>query len=225
MFNKYKLVFIIFLLFLCSSCYNISNKNKFIDFKSHTYNISNKLRSDGYYYFEYVYKTYNCGYPEKINIILLYKDGIVSVNFGGYCLESDHITKDELAKELSFTDDPFELCHKAFDLTVKNSWDTKKEIDSWGSYYFKEDTIKIAYFELSESGNIGAIPYHLEETYGIIKNDSTFIMPDGLTGRKNEVYKFRQYSPKPDSLNLTIRSRIFKSKKWPGIYIPFLDFN
>jgi hypothetical protein len=55
----------------------------------------------------------------------------------------------------------------------------------------------------------GDIPYRTTISEGKIINDSTFIITRSYKGKhereRNEVYKFRAFSPKPDSTNRFIK--------------------
>jgi len=69
--------------------------------------------------------------------------------------------------------------------------------------------------------------YSSHEDVGIILNDTTLsfkkIAGCAVSGKKDKmIYKFKKWENKPDSLNVTLTSRIFKSKWYPPLYFYFL---
>jgi hypothetical protein len=130
-----------------------------------------ELRIDGYYY------NYFEGW--RINTHFFYANGIIRYGGGG---------------SSSFQE---------FEERIKNSTilpgDTKTE---WGVFIVNNDIIK---FEKWYPSSGGGAPAYVRE--GRILNDTTFHITisyrsNGSERRiKDEIYHFKQYSPKPDSTN------------------------
>ncbi len=192
---KYFLQIVIIIFF--ASCIN---KKEYINFvKRETKTVIN-LRTDGYYYYEeyskdQIYDKSNDLLKNKnlMHPIILYKDGTLK-----YCMWYP----------IENTED-INLRHKSFTNTIKN---VEKEvfnetIISWGHYKIDKDTIIIRYYWH------GPNPFkeYLVEKIGNVLNDTTFILKKAITVDKNaycedykpEIYKFRHFSPKPDSTNKT----------------------
>ncbi len=222
----YIYVLCIILLFL-NSCSIVYKKNKFVDYKNDNEKIINRLKCNGYYYYEYTYNSSTCENKKSIKPIILYKNGTAYVMTGSISgLGWDSFKQKHSSNDIQEYN-TFECAHETFyKVLKKHSKKYKKDVQDWGVYHIVGDTLILYHYKLASSGNIlPIVPYELKKTIGIIKNDSTFILLKGLTGQENDVYQFRQYAQKPDSLNPTIRSRVFKSKWWPPVYIPLLDFN
>lgn len=75
---------------------------------------------------------------------------------------------------------------------------------NWGVYRIKEDSIQFERWYPSER------PYKTAMSKGIILNDSTFtitevVSSNGSFSSVNEVYRFRRFTPKPDSTTSFIK--------------------
>jgi hypothetical protein len=92
---------------------------------------------------------------------------------------------------------------KINELTQKNDLKLLKAKFSWGVYEIETDTIRFERWYPSDK------PYRTTIREGKIINDSTFIITRTYKGiherERNEVYKFRDFSPKPDSTNRFIK--------------------
>ena len=136
----------------------------------------NQLRIDGYYYskFRDIYVIY-----------FFYRNGVL---FSG-----GHVFESELKKyEQKYQDGSF--------------WDDKKDNKLyWGLYNIDSNDIMIEKWYPSSGGGM---PVYLHS--GEILNDTTFLITKSVrpkTGEEkelNEVYHFREFSPKPDSTNIFI---------------------
>lgn len=76
--------------------------------------------------------------------------------------------------------------------------------NNWGSYIISGDTIKIQQLEITRTSFTGGLIDVIEQR-GKILNDTTIHIFEQRYGREvekdDQVYHFRQYSPKPDSSN------------------------
>lgn len=136
-----------------------------------------ELRIDGYYYLKY--------YPSENEIYystyFLFQNGIIL--YGGAVKET----------ELSRLENDF----------ISYEWinTVRKHRDFWGVFNIKDDKIL---FERWYPNSPQPVPYIRE---GKILNDTTFHItvlyrPDGSERSElNDIYHFKQFSPKPDSTN------------------------
>jgi len=135
-----------------------------------------QLRTDGYYY-----QIWYDG-KEFFGSYFLYKNGILIAGEG---VSSSLEEKDESVKR-RFID--------------KQSYQTDKL--HWGVFLIDDNMIK---FERWHPGP----PSEAYVWEGVILNDTTFHITKSYRGRKswkeNEIYHFRQFSPKPDSTNVFIK--------------------
>lgn len=139
-----------------------------------------ELRIDGYYYKKYILNTdYND--IEHVDVIFLYKNGIVILAGSGNQLEF----------ESYFSSGQF------YDKVKSNP-------NVWGLYCIEGDTIKIEC--LKPMGGIGAPMY---TKIGIILNDTTFRLVREFASYNiddsrelDETFHFKQFAPKPDSTNV-----------------------
>lgn len=141
-----------------------------------------ELRIDGYYYYKY--------YPNEAEVYydtyILYENGVI-LN-GGAVNEN----------EISRLENDFK----------SRSWQdaVKKYRDGWGVFVINDSRIS---FERWYPNSPGQPKVYVRE--GTILNDTTFHItvsyrPDGSRRReKDEVYHFKQFSPKPDSTNTYIK--------------------
>jgi hypothetical protein len=138
-------------------------------------NNTNKIRLKGYYL------------ETKFthNPYFFYQNGIVFKY-------SSRELKDSLLIENGMTD-------------INNLNNQKRLKDSWGVYSIQGNSILIERWASSDK------PLDAYLMKGTILNDTTFIMtefsePDGSKKEViNEVYRFRKFSPKPDSTNMFIK--------------------
>jgi len=135
----------------------------------------NQLKMDGYYY--------QITYNNKIySSFVMYNNGIL-------------IDISELENTIEEMD---ESIRKNY---VRDSW-YKKNKYVWGVFFIEDDAIRIN--QLSQD-----YPHRGIVQKGIILNDTTFkitkFSSDGKVREKDEIYHFREFSPKPDSTNVYIK--------------------
>jgi len=139
--------------------------------------LGNQLRINGYYY---------TTFSDVYIIYFLYSDG--TLFSGGHIYKEDLVTY-----EKSYRDGSFWASHKDKRLY-------------WGLYQINSNNIKIEKWYPSSEGGM---PVYLHS--GDILNDTTFVITKSVhskTGEEkelNEIYWFKEFSPKPDSLNSLIR--------------------
>ena len=142
--------------------------------------IGNQLRIDGYYY--RVADGSNFKEGSIYSTFLFYENGI-TLNSGG--VENNLEAMDEYIKRC--TDYHFQ----------------KSKI-GWGVFVIEDNTIKIEYWYPGP-------PHHFYMREGVILNDTTFHITKSYRSNgkeqkiKDEIYHFRQFSPKPDSTNVFIK--------------------
>ena len=137
-----------------------------------------QLRMDGYYY--------QVGYDENtvFSPCFFYKNGIL-ISLGGI-------------------ENSLEELDEALKTSYYNTHSYKKDVLAWGIFFIEDSVIK---FERWGSTVLQS-PLIRE---GVILNDTTFHITniynnDGSEQRKvNEIYHFREFSPKPDSTNVFIK--------------------
>jgi hypothetical protein len=169
---------VLFLTFVMTSCKSddglFKDDDLSISRKEYT---GNQLRIDGYYYFNYTNE------EDYVRIYFFYKNGMIL--YGGSSLLSE---LPELEKSYK-------------DGTYYNHVKSNKL--AWGVYQIEGSKIV---FE----GWYGEKPYRVYGQEGVILNDTTFRINQGYRMKngkktevesKNEVYHFREFSPKPDSTN------------------------
>lgn len=142
--------------------------------------LGQELRLDGYYYSNKVFGNHN-------GIAMFYKDGICFHLFG---LIEDHDTISYIENEILLNE------------TLMHSfWNTPNHI---GVFQINDNKIE---FETWEAGRDIITFSH----YGEILNDTTFIITkrvnndSGKSYYENLTYKFKEFSPKPDSTNTFIK--------------------
>jgi hypothetical protein len=126
---------------------------------------------------------YTNEFNDYFHIIFLYKNGVLYT--------PGSVLKQELKnKELAF----------------KNNVLPKNRIYRWGVFQIKDDIIKVERWYPYDKGS----EVYLSE--GKILNDTTFVLTKITKSDKpkkseiiNETYRFRQFSPKPDSTNSFIK--------------------
>jgi hypothetical protein len=140
-------------------------------------NTSTLLEIEGYYSYEYIKDNYD--------IYFLFKNGIILYGFSP--------SKEDLIEyELKYRNGEF----------YKNIQNIKFH---WGVYEINKDIIKFERWYPSEK------PYRTTIREGLILNDSTFVITKSYKANgsevtdRNETYKFRKFSPKPDSTNVFIK--------------------
>ena len=177
--NRIYMKKIILLMFLVSVVILLNQCKKDPEFSfARTPYQGNNLKINGYYYYKY-----SANNVEYYEIYFFYRNGVI--------LNTGVTTKDQLAL--------FEQnCSNG---TVYNK--LKKHKVNWG--IFKIDTNQIQ-FELYDYISAGA-RLSLWLSSGVIQNDSTFkIIALKRHGRSEitnveNIYHFKQFSPKPDSTN------------------------
>jgi len=169
--------FCILFLFPCFSCQQLITYKKFLIEKiSYT---GDELRIDGYFYC--IEKQQDSSNKIR-NISCFYRNGIL-LNMGGG------------ASSLKEAD---EYIRRIF---IEGSTNPIYEYSKWGLFVIDGQTIK---FELYYSSDDITKWTYIKE--GIILNDTTFHITafyrsDGAKKeKKDEIYLFRQFSPKPDSI-------------------------
>ena len=137
-----------------------------------------QLRIDGYYY-----TSWNVGEKERYDTYFLYRNGVL-LNGASFLKE------DKLKKEQEFKDGTY---HKRSDVKY-----------TWGVFDIVGDSIVFERWYPSEK------PHRAYIRAGKILNDTTFIITESYRMRfdrktshreREEVYHFRELSPKPDSTN------------------------
>ena len=144
----------------------------------------NQLRIDGYYCRMYENKCYS--------VYFFYRDGTLLYEGCGGC---DSLKLKEMEQN-SFKNEKW------------INWVKESQI-SWGVYQIDGQSIK---FERWYPSNYWHLPAYIKS--GKILNDTTFIITSferssrfgtEWSEEKNEMYHFRQFSPKPDSTNRFIK--------------------
>jgi len=143
----------------------------------------NQLRIDGYYYFNYTNSSI-----DYIDVYFLYRNGIILYGFSG------------LSSELPDLEESYK------DGTFYNQAKSIKFL--WGIHQIEGSSIKFERWYPSEK------PYKAYVREGEIINDTIFTITESYRMKngkksevesKNEVYHFREFSPKPDSTNSFIQ--------------------
>ncbi len=167
---------IIMTMALCFSMCNKEKKEDAVLSIERTLYTGNELRIDGYYYHEFAAsgKTF-------LTVDFFYKNGIYLT---GYTFNKE---------ELEEREEKFQ--NREFYNNIKD------EKESWGVFIINNNSIIIEKWYY---------PYQLHPAstikyYGTIMNDTTFTITkikdeDGVRER-NDIYHFKEFSPKPDSTN------------------------
>ena len=144
--------------------------------------IGKQLRIDGYYY------TIN-KYDNTFDIMFFYKNGVIMDAGGGFKINQSEDYESKFA-------------NGSFYERVKG------DKTSWGLFSIQIDQMQFEHWYSSSGG-----PKHAYVRSGKILNDSTFHitesyrMQDGNKtelSAKDEVYHFKKFSPKPDSVNVFV---------------------
>ena len=135
----------------------------------------NQLRTNGYYYL--ITPSDNVIYKP----LVLYTNGVLLFTIlgsGGNTLEE----MDNIIRKLYIQDTQY-----------------SKDKYNWGVFFINgNNTIKIHI--------LSHFYPHRESVYeGVILNDTTFHITKSSNGNRNDMYHFRQFSPKPDSTNVFIK--------------------
>lgn len=139
-----------------------------------------QLRTDGYYYNEYV--------PGYLTVYFFYRDGILLYG-NSFPVNKLHRQEEE----------------------YRNG--TFYELNSdlkyyWGVFDLNDSKIRFERWYPSQS------PYKIFNKCGVILNDTTFVIQESYRiqgGQKtnveilNEIYRFKPFSPKPDSTNTFVK--------------------
>jgi len=170
-----KILILIFILSLTVNCKKEKLDDK-LTMQRKEY-IGNQLRIDGYYYYKY-------GNPEYISMQFMYKNGII-MDMGVSNKNIDAIETEILTPEYINA--------------------IKKYKCNWGVFQIENTSIKFEKWYPVSDG-----VYHAYVRSGAILNDTTFVINESYRfqdGQKteirslNEIYRFKNFSPKPDSTN------------------------
>lgn len=169
--------FLIGIFSLGNSCEKIERDDKFALTKQAYFGY--QLKINGYYYQKAEGKYYT--------IYFFYEDGILLYGGGNFNYQ--------------------ELIDKEKDYN-NETWlrAVKKYKDFWGVYYIESNSIAFERWYPSSGG-----PYPAYIRSGEILNDTTFVITKSIrsNGKEeqqlNEVYHFKEFSPKPDSTNNFIK--------------------
>jgi len=173
-------------LFICSSCTLILGEDDELTLQRKLFD-SNNLRIDGYYYYEYLASSQAENFYRH-NIYMLFENGLI-LNMGAP-------RKDEIQ------DFENKLTNMDF-ISLKKSYK-----HNWGVFLIDGEKIKFERWYPSD----GPLEAFIRE--GQILNDTTFHIKKSYrmaTGSKesesskDELYRFKKFSPKPDSTNAFIK--------------------
>jgi hypothetical protein len=174
-----KILIVLFLLaiplIIQSCCFLMDTGDETFSF-SRVEDNSAKLRLNGYYYGDV-----EGNFPDHPELFLLNQNGV-------FCNENGREGQGYLTGDVDFFNTPIRTQHKSY----------------WGIYKINGNDIEIEYWEPAWCTGHGLT--HLE---GVIVNDTTFLIKYWKyieNGSKKEeghvdaIFKFHQYSPKPDSV-------------------------
>jgi len=174
---KAKIWMLCFMLYLCS-CEKIL-KNEEFSIKCVPY-LGSELRIDGYYYLK---RLGSDGNKRFISYFIFYSDGVSSTG---------NIETENLSDVESY-----------FATWSYDKW-IRSNLYVWGPFSIQGDKLRMQYYEPSDY-----LIKRIEEVSCTILNDSTFYLEkiylvhaekEGRSFTTGE-YRFKQYSPKPDSTN------------------------
>lgn len=176
--HKVKIVVLAVLLSLTSSCKKDIMKDDALSIQRTSYT-GDELRIDGYYYQEVDNSFFS--------IYFFYRNGVL-LSAGGV-FSNENAIEEYIKKEF--------LRNEGY----------RKNKTFWGIFNIEGDTIKFERWYPSEP------PLKAYVREGEILNDTTFVITESyhlvdghradLTQR-NEVYHFKEFTPKPDSVNLFV---------------------
>ena len=170
-----KILFVSFLLIFVQSCSKIFKCKDDELTIPRTENNTNKLKLNGYYYGDIF--DYN---ENKPKVYLLYQNGIF--------YNCEHIKKEDIDASL---------------MILNNNELRSKYKSRWGTYKINGNNIEIEYW-LPQANHCVKLSYNKGE----ILNDTTFKITYVRTSYRgevgyeknvNDIFYFKQYSPKPDS--------------------------
>ncbi|MCK0206100.1 hypothetical protein [Ornithobacterium rhinotracheale] len=173
--KRIALLFISF--FVLASCLDSDKKDEALTLQRKEYT-GNNLRLDGFYYLKWI----NDGVEEFYAIMFLYKNGINLGIGGGAPMSQMDSYINQYTKNLNIKN-------------IKGSWGV-----------FEVDGNDI----ILESWNSTQLGYKVYHGEGKILNDTTFVIKESskiVDGQKtdvkkvNDVYHFKEFSPKPSSEN------------------------
>lgn len=176
-----KIVLTILILLILIGCKDIFQDEKYTLIR--TSYLDNQLRINGYYYVS-VNETDSIN-GQYFNVIFLYKNGIAIFAGGGKREEMEEMIK-----------------KKEFYNYIE------KVPSAWGIFNIENDSIKI-----ERPKSYGWFDSYMFTLIGSIQDDSTiYIVKDvsstGNGGKPriiNQIYHFREFTPKPDSTNVFIK--------------------
>jgi len=161
------------------------------------------LKLAGYYFYEFEREdSYSSSkiILKCIRSMFLYKDG--TMRYMGASLPFPGTFDKSIHSEINNT---FQQSHIQFINNLGYVF-YKNDIFGWGHYKVKNDSIFMKFYWM---GPLNLNDYRLFSGAGIIKNDTTFTI-NITNNRKDDweieglkTFKFRHYSPKPDSSNRT----------------------
>jgi len=200
----------LFIIFLMNSCYYTIHKRKVILPDENFVLDQNVLRSDGYYYKESTYNyleryTGDTVWHYSVSGVALYSDGYVRTSLYERCRKCDGFTTEDDCIALG-ADIGYEHARRELEKEIVKGYkgsSLKDEINGKcgrGVFIVKDKSIKFQTYHPTQGGP------RLEEKGGEILNDSTIVLtskrsfPDN-TVRIYEVFKFKKFEHKPDSLN------------------------
>jgi len=193
----------LFLFVFITSCTFVRNQKEFQDFKRSHHESKLNFKINGYYYREYIGPTIHNEHQKQIEILIFYADGSVYVS-GTFLNTKKNTNGKTVTIDITFSE-----MHKEITNFLINFKTNKKS--GWGFYKILKDSIIIKYYEMGGPGIlIPIIPYYLCIKRGKVVNDTTLIIKNNdcfshniYQKQTNEIYKFKKFSPKPDSTNWT----------------------
>ena len=162
---------------MCMSCCSSLFSDEKLSMKRVDYH-GNELKIDGYYYHYHQE-------PESTQILFLYRNGVLLLTRFFPSHDLDYVEKTMLTEYDKIREDKIR----------------------WGVFLILDD--RIEYEKWNGSTGIG-LP--IIKRKGIIENDTTFRIIETYfsdskeTDYKELIYHFKQFSPKPDSTNVYIKS-------------------
>jgi len=162
-----KVLILLFLTFCIISCVYLHDKDKYENFINVETNSEISLKTNGYYYYEFMSDYHGFGKNiRQFYSLFLYKDG--TLQFGWSCRE----TKSTLYQDQEKFS--LEMRHEYFSNRIKEKQDIlSKSPRDWGHCKISKDSIHIKFYS---TGPVYPDSYRLYELDGHIINDSTFVI-------------------------------------------------
>lgn len=170
------IIYFICLLFFFISCDNFKDEELMLERQDYT---GNELEIDGYYYEQWA--SDDSPIENYTNVLFLYRNGIIIRSASFKTIDLNEVEK-EMVEQYEYLQ-----THKT----------------RHGVFIINENTIQLSMWVWNNK-------VRSFKSIGIIDNDTTFriikdIKSDGKEFECNDVYHFRQFSPKPDSTNNFIK--------------------